>query len=53
MTARVLLKLSNLPVYQNKMFPTAEQARLCPRGDLRMVEDDETGLVYNADFDPA
>ncbi|HVR80723.1 MAG TPA: class I SAM-dependent methyltransferase [Luteimonas sp.] len=52
MSARVLLTLTDLPVYQNKMFATAEQARLCPRGDLRLVQDDKTGLVYNADFDP-
>jgi hypothetical protein len=49
---RVLLTLADLPVYQNKMFATSEQARLCPRGQLRLVQDDRTGLVHNADYDP-
>lgn len=52
MTARALLRLMDLPVYQNKMFPTAEQARRCPRGDLLLVQDRQTGLVYNANYDP-
>ena len=51
-SARVLLTLVDLPVYQNKMFATAEEARLCPRGELRLVQDDDTGLVHNAAFDP-
>lgn len=52
MTAHVLLELTGLPVYQNKMFPTAELARGCPRGDLFLIQDRETGLVHNAAFDP-
>jgi SAM-dependent methyltransferase len=47
-----LLRLGGLPVYQNKMFATAEAARRCPRGDLLLVQDGRTGLVHNASFDP-
>jgi Methyltransferase domain/C-methyltransferase C-terminal domain len=50
---RELLRLSGLPVYQNKMFATAEAARQCPRGELLLVQDGRTGLVHNASFDPA
>lgn len=53
MTRRELLRLSGLPVYQNKMFPTAQAARDCERGDLVLVQDATTGLVHNEAFDPA
>lgn len=52
MSARTLLTLTDLPVYQNKMFATAEQATRCPRGDMQLVQDDDSGLVHNAAFDP-
>lgn len=52
MSVRELLQLAGLPVYQNKMFATAEAAVACPRGDLRLVQDCDTGLVHNASFDP-
>lgn len=51
MSVRELLRLVDLPVNQNKMFPTAEAARRCPRGDLHLVQDRQTGLVFNASFD--
>ena len=35
------------------MYATAQEARNCPKGDITLVEDLVTGLVYNADFDPA
>jgi len=50
MSVRELLRLADLPVNQNKMFPTAEAARRCARGDLHLVQDQQTGLVYNASF---
>lgn len=46
-----LLRLAGLPVYQNKMFATAAAATDCPRGDLLLVQNGRTGLVYNASFD--
>ncbi len=52
MTEQELLRLAGLPVYQNKMFATAEAATQCPRGDLLLVQNGRTGLVYNASFDP-
>lgn len=53
MSAQPLLTLTGLPVYQNKMFSTSEQARQCPRGDLKLVQDKNSGLVHNAVFDPS
>ena len=47
-----LLRLSGLPVYQNKMFPTAQAARQCERGDLVLFQDAASGIVHNEAFDP-
>jgi SAM-dependent methyltransferase len=52
MSMRELLKLEDVPVYQNKMFDTVAAARACPRGDLVLAQDDATGLVSNIAFDP-
>ena len=46
------MRLENLPVYQNKMFDTAEAARDCLLGDVVLAEDETTGLVSNIAFDP-
>jgi len=53
MKTRELLRLENLPVYQNKMFDTEVAARACPRGDVRLVQDEVSGLVSNVAFDPS
>ncbi len=50
---RDLYRADGLPVFQNRMHDSRDDARACPRGDVRLVEDLETGLIYNADFDPA
>jgi hypothetical protein len=34
------------------VFKTVQQAENCPLGDIEIVEDYETGLVYNASFNP-
>ena len=44
---------SDYPVFQNKMYLSRDAARSCARGEIRIVEDLKTGLVYNAAFDPA
>ena len=41
----------DLPTFQNRMYDTAEAARECPKGDVRLVEDLQTGLLRNAAFD--
>ncbi|MEW6521128.1 MAG: class I SAM-dependent methyltransferase [Thermodesulfobacteriota bacterium] len=50
--AKVLYKIEQLPVLQNRMYDTAAEARLCPKGDMILVENLETGLVYNEAFEP-
>lgn len=52
MSTRELLRLEGIPAYQNKMFASETAARGCPRGDLVLVQDESTGLVFNRAFDP-
>ncbi|WP_297354565.1 class I SAM-dependent methyltransferase [Paraburkholderia sp.] len=53
MTAvRELYRADRLPVFQNRMYETQAEAHNAPLGDMRLVEDLETGLVYNAAFRP-
>ena len=52
MTERILFKVNKLPVHQNVVYLTKEEAKACPRGDMLLVQNDETGLIYNAAFNP-
>lgn len=49
---RILHSVQNFPVLQNRMYSTADEAKRCPLGDIELVEDQKTGLVYNSRFDP-
>lgn len=51
MNYRELFKVKGLPVFQNKMFSDRDGALNCPKGDVRLVQDMETGLIFNAEFD--
>jgi hypothetical protein len=53
MSKRELFRAEQLPVFQNKAFPTSAAAMQCERGDVVLVEDDSSGLIYNDAFDPA
>lgn len=47
---RILFEAEYYPIFQNRMYETAEAARACLRGDIRLIEDPVTGLVRNAAF---
>jgi SAM-dependent methyltransferase len=49
---RELLRLEAIPAYQNKMFDSLEAARHCPTGDVVLVQDMQSGLVFNDSYDP-
>lgn len=49
---KLLYEQTAYPVFQNRMYDSAQQGRDCPKGDIRLVEDGDTGLVYNAAFRP-
>lgn len=52
MTEHTLFEQAGFPVFQNRMYNTRQEAIDCPRGDVHIVQNDATGLVYNAAFDP-
>ncbi len=49
---RELYRTDRLPVFQNRMYDSEAEALDAPVGDMRLVENLATGLVYNADFRP-
>jgi len=49
---KVLYEIEQLPIFQNHMYDSKAEAVACPKGDVRLVENLETGLVYNEAFRP-
>ena len=49
---RELYRAEKLPVFQNRMFQTREEAIHCVKGDIVLVQEMETGLIFNQAFNP-
>jgi hypothetical protein len=49
---KLLYQVIDIPIYQNRMYGSYKEAIASPKGDMRLVEDLETGLVYNYAFKP-
>jgi len=49
-TLKILYELKNLPIFQNRVFETQEEAKIITRGDVCLVENLNTGLIYNQAF---
>jgi Methyltransferase domain len=47
---KLLYQQEKLPIFQNRMYDTEVEAKACPTGVMQLVEDQQTGLVYNAAF---
>ncbi|MCT7990064.1 class I SAM-dependent methyltransferase [Laspinema olomoucense] len=47
-----IYKAEQLPILQNRMFPTETEAKNCTKGDIILVQDLETGLIFNRAFQP-
>lgn len=47
-----LYSQTSLPVFQNKVYASAQEAKACPTGDVSLVQDLQTGLIFNQDFRP-
>lgn len=47
---KLLYRQEQFPIFQNRMYDTEAEAKACPKGDVQLVEDQRTGLVYNAAF---
>jgi len=52
MSNTVIYSVNDLPVQQNRVYEDLREAVNCPRGNLTLVHDDSTGIVYNASFTP-
>ena len=48
----LLYQQDDFPIFQNRMYDSKADAIACPKGNIRLVEYLETGLVYNAAFSP-
>ena len=48
----LLYRQTDFPIFQNRMYDTADDAVNCPKGDIELVEDPQTGFVFNAAFKP-
>lgn len=53
MRQREIFRVDSLPVLQNKTYRTREEAVACPTGDIVLVQDESSGLIFNAAFDSA
>jgi hypothetical protein len=49
---KILFSQTGYPVLQNRVYDSAEAAKLCPTGDIQIVQDHSTGLIYNKSFNP-
>lgn len=49
---KTLYTQTSFPVLQNRVYATAEAAINCEKGDICLVEDQRTGLIYNEAFEP-
>jgi hypothetical protein len=47
-----LYQQRGLPVTQNRVYDTIEQALACPTGDVELVQNLQTGLIFNKAFRP-
>ena len=50
---REIYVAEQLPVSQNRIFHSEQEARNCVRSDIILVQDMSTGLIFNRSFDPA
>ena len=52
MKPREIFRTQGLPVLQNRVFATAAEALASATGDVVLVQSMDTGLIFNAAFDP-
>jgi SAM-dependent methyltransferase len=48
----MIYEQNNFPVFQNRTYNTVEEAVNCLKGNIRLIQDLQTGLIYNIDFNP-
>jgi hypothetical protein len=45
-----MYRQNRFPILQNRVYSSAEEARNCVLGDINIVQDLDTGLIFNATF---
>jgi len=50
MKNKTIFKARDVPIHQNVTYHTLKEARLCPRGNITLIQDCDIGFIYNADF---
>jgi len=48
----ILYRAERFPVLQNRMFFTREEAKACTLGDIILVQNTATGLIFNQAYNP-
>lgn len=46
----IIYKNNNCPIFVNVLYNNAKEAKDCKTGEIEIVQDSETGLVYNQKF---
>jgi hypothetical protein len=49
---KLLYQQDEFPVFQNEMYTTKQEAIDCQKGNIRLIQSLNSGLIYNADFNP-
>lgn len=52
MSENIILRVDDLPVQQNRVYSTAQETVDCPKGNVLLVQNQETGIVHNSAFRP-
>jgi hypothetical protein len=50
--SKILYQQDRFPVLQNRVYETEFEARNCVVGNIALIEDQQTGLIYNDAFQP-
>jgi hypothetical protein len=50
MNIKSVYRQNQLPVLQNRVYSSAEEARNCVLGDIDIVQDLDSDLIFNAAF---
>ena len=53
MSETIIFRQLGLPIFQNKVYPSAESAKRAEVGDVEIVQQSDSGLVHNRAFNPA
>jgi 2-polyprenyl-3-methyl-5-hydroxy-6-metoxy-1,4-benzoquinol methylase len=43
---------SNVPIFQNKVYPTYEQAKAAENGEVKLIQSPLSGFIFNKSFTP-